>query len=231
VTVYYISLSTPRSILSIAMFDFTADSASAPTHIVIPTLYHPASASFTAGSDKENTNAWLSQHVIQDENIEPSIANVVDSYGASQTRHRRQRSCTLSIGIGYPTTVGMKSPLQPSRLVRENRPPLSIRIPNLPQLNPIRRRVFNTPQPPSPGSAAPLPACTSMPSLQAVSDWVAASQRRARESRNRGSKLVAARIMALHSPKAVRIRLPPSEEPRPYVRSSLSQCLCSESDS
>jgi len=214
------------------MFDFTANSA--PTQIIIPTLYHHASPSFSAGYDKENANTWLSsEHGIQDENIEPTIAHVVNSYGAAHSRHRRQRSCALSIGIGYPPTVEMKSPFQPSRLVRENRPPLTIRIPNLPQLNPIRRRVFNTPShSASPARSIPSPANSSIPSLQAVSDWVAASQRRARDSRQQRSKLVAARLMALHSPKTVRIRLPPSEEPRPYVKSSLSQSISfSELDS
>jgi len=213
------------------MFDFTAANA-APTQIIIPTLYHPAlsAPSYTAGADKENTNIWLShEHVIQDENIEPTIAHVVDSYGQAQSRHRRQRSCALSIGIGHPPAPDMKAPLlHPSRIVRESRPPLTIRIPNLPEFNPIRRRIFNTPSKPSPApSSRPLPACQSMPSLQAVSDWVASSQRRSRDLRRERSKLVATRLMALHNPRSPRLRFPPSETPRPYVRSSLSQSISS----
>jgi len=204
------------------MFDFTTNIAS--TQIIIPSLYVPASPSFVVDQpDKHNFNAWLSQDpIVQDENTEPTIATVVDSYASSHSFHRRQRSYSLSIGIGHPSA--MKSPIQPSRLSREARPPLSIRIPNVGPLNPIRRRIFNTHRLSSPATSI-TPACPSMPSLQAVSDWVASSQRRQRDSREQRSKVVAARILALNSPKPIRLRFPPSEQPRPYVKSSLSQSI------
>jgi len=208
------------------MFDFPDNTA--PTQIIIPSLYHPVSPSFAVGADKENirVQGWLSkEHLIQDDNVDRTIATVVNSYASSHSHHRRHRSYALSIGIGHPQP--MKSPIQPARISRASRPPpLSIRVPNVAPLNPIRRRIFNTSRPSSPSPAiSTSPACRSMPSLQAVSDWVVASQKRVRNSNSREqrSKLVATRILALNSPKPIRIRFPPSETPRPYVKSSLSQ--------
>lgn len=194
------------------MYDFTT-----PTEITLPSLYFPSSTP-TPGTSK---GQWAThERYYQDENIDPSsIATVMDSYASSKP-YGRPRSHSFSIGIGYPSTAITKSTAQ-----RAPRTPLSIRIPNVAPLNPIRRRIVNAHCPPgSPlvrtASIAPISRTT--PSLQAVSDWVIAAQRRARDSREQRSKLVAAKLLALHN-KPPRIRFPPSEVPRRYVKSSLSQ--------
>lgn len=199
------------------MFDFTTETS--PSQIIIPSLYHSASTSYPTGADKENFNH---------DNIDQTIASVVGSYASSRTHHRRQRSYALSIGVGHPPQSMKLQSIQHSRPARDSRPPLSIHIPNIAPLNPIRKRIFNTPRISTPVTAIPSTR-SNLPSLQAVSDWVASSHKRARESRERGSKIVAHRILALHTPRPNRLRLPPSEIPRPYVKSSLSQSFSLES--
>jgi len=112
-----------------------------------------------------------------------------------------------------------------------SRPPLTISIPEAPRMVSNARTVVNS-QPRSSYSSTPnrTGSCDTQirsetPDLQAVAAWVESARKRSRDSREQRAKLVANRLLALHTPKPIVFRVPPSGVPRAYVKSSLSNMV------
>jgi len=146
---------------------------------------------------------------IRDENIDPFSNNV-------------QTTAVRELYIH-----GFKHSRRPST----SRPPLTISIPEAPRMMSNARTIVNS-QPRSSysstsnrtGSRDTQIRCET-PDLQAVAAWVESARKRSRDSREQRAKLVANRLLALHTPKPIVFRVPPSGVPRAYVKSSLSNMV------
>jgi len=201
------------------MFDFNQDGQAA----IQSTQFLPPTSPHFFEVTRRHMRSDSTHKARQDENRDPSArkaeAYSVLTYGFPSRAHIRvedKPSCSNA---------------QPTK--RNTRPPLVITIPEAsPRIPKTHRRIFNTHTPPK---TPPMKRTMSnvggprhAPGLQATPGWVEAARKRASDSREQRAKLVAARLLALNNPRPNRFRFPPSDIPRPYIKSSLSRLVSVE---
>lgn len=187
-------------------------------------LYHagtPSSSSPTSATlyARQKIRSLRSRRMTQGqdaENVDPS-ANV---------RGDGSLKSVLPVGGGK---LGQKQSSVMTK--RPSRSPLSIMIPEAAPCPPApQTSLFNTHTPPKSRPHVPSPPKTAgaTPRRIDMESWVAIARQRARQTpREDRLRLVASKILAMNSPRAM-VRLPASEAPRPYVKSCLSHMIVAE---